>query len=177
MNAKQYVFAVILMVFAGFSGGMLGARFFASQPAMAGEEAIKAVEARKFNLIDENGVVRATLGWNEFNGPSLRMFNIKGEERMALGIAENVPKVDYIGEFYVLDENGKPRLALAYWDDMPRLDILDSDGTLRASVGAGQRKNQDTGEFDKYPESAIHLFDKTSRVIWTVPESSMRLLE
>src|SRR5688572_1121590 len=64
------------------------------------------VRARRFELVDDNGAVRAVLGTQVGNGaPGFLVSDAAGRPRLALHVTpEDAPAID------VLDEKGTPRL-------------------------------------------------------------------
>ena len=75
-----------------------------------GEAAAEVIRAKRFELVDSEGNVRATLQLDEAGAPGLALFDEEGRARAAL----------------VLGGEG-----------IPRLNLLGKTGVVRASLGFG----------------------------------------
>ncbi len=93
-----------------------------------------------FSISDEKSG-RATLSLYESGGPTLRLSDKKGKERVYLSLDE----------------------------DKPTLRLYDKKGKLRAALGMAGIEMTRTGTIVQRPESSLVLFDKKGKVIWSAP--------
>ena len=93
-----------------------------------------------FSISDEKSG-RATLSLYESGGPTLRLSDKKGKERVYLSLDE----------------------------DKPTLRLYDKKGKLRATLGRAGIETTRTGTIVERPESSLVLFDKAGKVIWSAP--------
>ena len=91
----------------------------------------RIVEAQKFVLKDEEGTVRAEIGFRH-GGPSFNMFNLDGSVGATLNLQESGRGLAILGP------NGKEQIAMGKTSGQPNyyLTIKSSDGTQLYSVPA-----------------------------------------
>jgi len=95
----------LALVVAGLATSLAVAVGMAAPGAVSEE-----VKAHQFNLVDENGKTRASLGMFK-GGPSLTLFDENGNRRAALAVDPlAVDKGN--SSFSLFDEKGKPRVEL-----------------------------------------------------------------
>jgi hypothetical protein len=145
------------------------------------------VNARQFNLLDENGKVRARLGMSG-NGPTLDFNDENGKLRVYLRVSEDGPVLLFGDEsskpcaylrvtkegprLALFDANGKPRAFFRVSKDGPVLELGDDKG-LRASLGAAQIPAP-SGVVTTYPESSLILVGPDGKVLWQAPLPQVR---
>ena len=122
MQWPKTLMMVAVVAAAAFAGGAF------SQWAMARAEACKKVEeapgvieAKAFNVVDDNGNVMAVLGADE-EGTGLAILDVDGTARAVFGIDEDGSGLVF------LDADGTPRVAMGLGKEGPGLIFLDADG-------------------------------------------------
>ena len=106
------------------------------------------VNAKQFNLLDDNGKTRAVLKVKD--GPGLALYDANGKPRVILAVDEDGPKLNLFDEnektraalgvgkdwvqLKLYDENGKFRIALSVNKEGPGLDLIHENGKCRASL-------------------------------------------
>jgi len=121
----------------------------------------KVIEASAFNLIDENGKIRARLCMLK-EGPVLRLYDEYENPRAAMGVAKEGPVLS------LADEKGEVRAGLNASKRGPALGLYDENGKIRAILGRNKVTTPD-GKVISYPESSLLMFDPNERVIWVAP--------
>ena len=121
----------------------------------------QVIAASAFNLVDENGKIRAALGMrNEV--PGVRLFDENGRTRASLAADNNGASLALI------DENNNPRACLVVFKDGPGLMLFDVDKKLRAILGR-TRIAKPNGEAISFPESSVLLFGADGTMLWGAP--------
>lgn len=152
MNRKQYALLIILAVLAGLVGGAVSSWIFMDEPVFAQktQQHQKVITAEELRLVDEQGTVRARFGlWKPDGRPIL----------------------------YLTDENGKPRLLLNVWHNIPTLTLQDQNGKQRARLYLSSDGNPriDLNSEDSLAGASLYVFsnqpnlilkDKKGKVIW-----------
>jgi hypothetical protein len=148
----------------------------------------KVVRAQKFEVVDAQGRVRATLGLLPDGSPSLELTDEQGKTRAQLSLysdgspylglqdAKLMPHamlgVRSDGSPYLglqdaklktraelsLDSGGRPSLALS-----------DEQGKTRAAMGTTSPETTHTGATEQNVEFSLVLFDKQGKVLWQAP--------
>ncbi|MBC5825964.1 MAG: hypothetical protein GIW99_03930 [Candidatus Eremiobacteraeota bacterium] len=83
------------------------------------------VRARRFELEDDSGKVRAILGCAQDGAPSFRLLDERNEPRVVLSIEEGKPRMR------LLDSKGAVRICIILRDDSPGIEFVDGSGTRR----------------------------------------------
>ncbi len=195
---KQYWLLLLLAILAGFFGGAVASWLFAGQPVFAEKKTkpAKVIEAEEFRLIDETGKIRGKLRMS-YRKPILELLD--GEGKQTAWIADySVGVVTKTGDAIVISSHDVPtlqvwdeklegpriELGLGFIDKEPhlaisgknnestrlrpaRLDLDDKNGSV--TLGATSLKNSRTGIVEKRPACSLILFNKDSKVIWSVP--------
>jgi hypothetical protein len=129
---------------------------FAAMVCMGQVGVPEVVGARRFQMVDEQGRVRADigmvddnpvlyaydeegearlgLGLSMFGDPRLGLFNEKGDPCAVLSLGTSGPSLNF------MDGNGKPNAALEVWDGDSRLDLCDAEGKPRVSLDTSEDK-------------------------------------
>ena len=111
---------------------LVGGRLFEPVPVAAQfEQAPEVVKARSFQLVDRQGKVRAELGLDRDEKPSLILRDAAGKDRVGL-----VVEPDGSPALILSDAAEKVRASL--WlesDGNPRLALQDAAGKVRAGLG------------------------------------------
>jgi hypothetical protein len=125
----------------------------------------KVVRAQKFEVVDAQGRVRATLGLLPDGSPSLELTDEQGKTRAQLSLySDGSP---YLGlqdaklktrAELSLDSGGRPSLALS-----------DEQGKTRATMGTTSPETTHTGATEQNAEFSLVLFDKQGKVLWQAP--------
>jgi hypothetical protein len=116
---------VVAAVMGGLVGGAVASRLapgtvVCAQPPSAPE---KVIRAEQFEVLDKDGKVRATLTAQDDKGPTLRLFDTDGEDRVVLSLN---PTAEALLAFR--DKGQKARLSLTLLKEGPRVDLWDPDG-------------------------------------------------
>jgi len=125
MSSRQFKLLLVLVVVSGLAGGALGRWLLPGRAAFAGEEALQVVTAREFRLVDEEGKLRARLGWGNEGVPGLSFYDAAGEERVVLVAGEDHAALGFN------DATGKPRASLAGGEFGFGLSLNDATGRPR----------------------------------------------
>ncbi len=148
MAKKHYGTILGLTILAGLAGGVIVRQLFASTSAFAQKLCPQAavIQAKRFELLDENGQRRAVLGFADDRAPALALFDKEGHLRAELGLRpDGGPKV--------LFWDGKtkvPRVGLALLPTgSPSLELADQAGNLRIVFGLGTNGEPVLGLFDQ----------------------------
>jgi hypothetical protein len=95
----------------------------------------EVVRAKRLEIVDDEGKVRAVLGTDEQGVVSLSIFDASGRLRASLNAEENPEKASGLGVF---DTNGKLRAAVGMGNDPgngPFFSLYDTDGIPRVLLG------------------------------------------
>lgn len=130
----------------------------------------KVLRAQKFELVDAEGVVRASLSM-DYVGPSLQLVDASGQRCVEL--------------FVIDDPTGQhtSTMGLTFWgwgkrapmglrssrENGTSVWLRDGEGNLRASLGTTDLETTRTGATQKTAESSLVLFDKEGKVMWQAP--------
>lgn len=125
MSSEQFKLLVVMIVVSGLVGGLLGSWLLPGRAAFAGEEALQVVTAREFRVLDEEGKLRARLGWGNEGVPGLSFYDAAGEERVVLVAGEDHAALGFN------DAAGKPRASLAGGEFGFGLSLYDAAGRPR----------------------------------------------
>ncbi|MBC5823262.1 MAG: hypothetical protein GIW99_04755 [Candidatus Eremiobacteraeota bacterium] len=83
------------------------------------------VRARRFELEDESGRVRATLACSDDGAPSCELLDATGKPRVQVSVADGKPGLR------LLDSSGLARMSIILHEDTPSIEYTDADGTAR----------------------------------------------
>jgi hypothetical protein len=83
MSGKQFLILVLVAAISAFTGGALSVRWFQNSAPQ------KAVVAREFHIVDDNGVKRASFVINLAEEPSLILRDKHGLRSAMLSFSEN----------------------------------------------------------------------------------------
>ena len=126
MDMKHPGLMLVAAMVGGLVGGAvtsrlaLGTAAVCAQPTSAPE---KVIRAEQFEVLDAGGKVRATLTSQGDEGPTLRLLDTDGEDRVVLSLH---PTGEAVLAFR--DKGQKARLSLALLKEGPRVDLWDPDG-------------------------------------------------
>jgi len=162
---------------------LIGGRLWQPQVPAVAEE----VRARRFEVVDDAGKLRALLAVRPDGGPGLVLYDAAETNRAILFEREN-------GEAYLglcdaagttraslsvtkdsqpgldlYDAAGKVRARLTLAGGSPVLALADAAGNERATLGSTILEVVKTGEERRRAESSLVLFDKDGKVMWKVP--------
>jgi hypothetical protein len=92
------------------------------------------VQAKRFQLLDEKGKVRAQLVMSSLKQPALILYDEKGRERATV-------RLDKGGEahFFCTDEGSVGRAVIRWTKDGPRFLCCDATGKVLSELGAGPK--------------------------------------
>ena len=168
MTGRQFRILVVLTVASGFLGGAASNLLLRGAPAMPQATVAKVqdkVVAKAFELVDEAGKTRATLGRLPNGSSGLLLYDAAGEMRADLSLF-----FDGSPGLWLYDAAGEGRAALhLVTDGSPALDICDATRRVRATVGCTLPKSTRSGAEPKNPESTLTLFNPDGDVIWQAP--------
>jgi hypothetical protein len=102
----------------------------------------EVVQAKRLEIVDDEGQVRAVLGTREKGIGGLTVFDASGRKRASLEAGEISEESSGLS---VYDTNGKPRAVVTMHNDSDKgsaLILLDAEGKQRAGVlGHGRPRN------------------------------------
>ena len=153
MDKKQYAVVLTLAVVAGLLGGVVSSFLFVGTPVFAQKtDVAEVIRAERFEVVDENGMLRALLSLGTDGEPGLRLYDKNGQHRAALSLLNNgEPRLG------LYDKDGS-RAVLGVVDGEPRLWFFDQNGKYRAALVL----NADE-------EPRLSFIDKNGNVIWRAP--------
>jgi hypothetical protein len=90
MKRKEIIVWVLVAFLAGLAGGTLSSKLFSVQPVLATTSpgVSNVVAAKTFQLMDEDGNVRALLGHRSMEGVGLWLYDRSGKALAALEVVE-----------------------------------------------------------------------------------------
>ena len=115
-----------------------------------------------FELKDLSGKGGARLSVNP-KASGLLLHDVNAKVRAALVVTPDGPLLE------LNDTNEKGRAGIAVSSNGPGVILRDANGKNRAVLGVTSLKVTRTGETRKRPASSLVLFDKTGKVIWSIP--------
>jgi hypothetical protein len=91
MKKQHMVMLVLAALLAGLGGGIVSSQFLNVQPALAetSPRISAIVTAKAFQLVDDNGNVRALLGLRSMEGAGLWLYDTDGKALAALEVVED----------------------------------------------------------------------------------------
>ena len=142
---------------------VIAAAALAGGPSLvAAAKAPEVVQAKSFQVVDDNGRVGASLG-NAGDNTFLIFYDNSGKPRASLG---NAGDTTYLA-FY--DKTGKiTRVALSSTGDNASLRLNDKDGKMRAVLGNADLKLT-TGSTEHREASSLVLLNEQGNVLWKAP--------
>jgi hypothetical protein len=142
---------------------VIAAAALAGRPSLVGaEKAPGVVQAKSFELVDDNGRVGASLG-SAGDVTSLAFYDKKGKPRASLG---NSGDATFLA-FY--DKTGKTtRVALSTTGDNASLRLNDEAGKMRAVLGNWALKLAN-GPTEHREASSLVLLNEQGNVLWKAP--------
>jgi hypothetical protein len=125
MDTKQQGLLVAAALVSGLVGGVMGNRLALGTAACAQPPAAleKVIRAEQFEVLGPDGKVRAILTGKDEEGPTLRLLDTEGEDRVVLSLR---PTEEAVLAFR--DKGQKARLSLTLLKEGPRVDLWDPDG-------------------------------------------------
>jgi hypothetical protein len=172
MDKKQYGVMLMLAILAGFLGGAVASRLFATQPVFAEKKSRpeKVIEAQEFIVRDKSGTTRARLYVEESSKNSfpdsvgLTLYNNHGKSGVELFLTGDSPALGFFNPV-----NGVSHAAIIVAEGVPALILRDESGKDRTVLGFTQLVDTKTGTVEKRSASSMVLFDKGGEVICSVP--------
>jgi hypothetical protein len=144
--------------------GLIAAAGSAGPSLVGAAKAPGTVRAAAFEVVDDNGAVRALLApATGGDGAALALFDKAGKSRIELGV---------VGDHAVLhlsDKAGKTRAALAVIGDDATVALYDEGGELRAALGNDDLNSVATGSSEHRSASSLVLLNERGRVLWEAP--------
>ena len=150
---KPYGLTLVLVMLAGFAGGMASNLLFQPQTVFDGKkgQTPKVITAQEFRLVNQEGKIRARLRViPRIGGSSLILMDQKGRQRTEISL-------NAIGEPRLVfkDQEGGEIAELSYLAGKTNLRLEGKNGT-RISVMGG-------------PRPGVVIFNKNSELIWSAP--------
>ena len=178
---------VVLMLAAGFAGGMVARWFPMAGHVPRAERGV--VKAREFRVIDDAGRIRGSLGLSPYSkSPALTLDGAQGEWRIALRLSPPSFSGLYIYKnknagpnlgvavacnaayMMIRDDNQTQRVGLSLDSDIPPSIVLsDKKGRARAILGCGILTGLKTGNITQRSESSLLLMDSGGKVLHRAP--------
>ena len=164
MNRKHQGTTVILALIAGLAGGMISSAFLSGEAVFADKQPghQTAVRAELFELVDEEGNLRGSLG--ERDGSVVLRLVGKRSSFLNAFLGRRAATVEFgtyaKGKIDMrVDGNG---LQVRLFDQLepPR---------IRAVLGNVNLQHEDTGELEARAPSSLVLFDEGGKVVWKGP--------
>jgi len=113
--------AYLGLVVAAFAGGYVAQRVSCPSAGAALPGAAQIISAQAFQVVDENGRLRAVLSVTK-DGPGVRLWDENGKVRAMLFVDKNGSGLGLV------DENRTARAALYVGKDGPALSLSDANG-------------------------------------------------
>jgi len=148
MGGKRFFILVLLVIFSGFTGGVLSGRFYAND-VQATSNRQKEVIAEAFHLVDKNGHHRGSFGFSEDGHPILMFRSMSGESPAYFGLTPTGPIIAFHDnknrmrmtisldpegnpDIFFLDENKKPKMGIAInRNGEPGITLHDNENVAR----------------------------------------------
>jgi hypothetical protein len=171
---------LIAALMAGAVGGAASARMWpAPAPAFADQQMLTSISAKQFEVMDDQGNLRAKLNVSGEGMTHLGLYDQQGVERAALVVtkegtsmlslsgddgkprlAANVATHDGPAAFTLLNPDSTPAAALRMDKDMRALELADGKGSARVRL---QTVLGASGE------SALTIYDKNGKPLKKIP--------
>ncbi len=154
-------------------------------PSLVGaSKAPQVIQAKRFEVVDDNGTVRASLNTDN-DGEGLALYDKAGRLRAGLGeIADNVSlaladragktRVELVSfedqaDLRLNDRTENERVFLATRGDNASLILHDEAGKMRAALGNFDLEITATGSTEHRAASSLVLLNEQGRVLWEAP--------
>lgn len=114
---------------------LVGGHVWRPQPARAQDGPVvpEVMQAKRFEMVDDAGKVRAVLGMGEQGDEGLALMNARGVIRAALLLQEDSPRLS------LADTTGRVRTSLLVQaDNTPALGMTDAQGKRRVELAVGK---------------------------------------
>jgi hypothetical protein len=169
---------VIAALIAGALGGAASARMWpaAAAAAAADQQLLTSISAKQFEVMDEQGNVRAKLNVSGEGMSHLGLYDQQGVERAALVVTRDGATMVALS-----GDDGKPRLALnvATRDGPAAFALLNPDGSSAAELAMDKDKRSLTLAGAKGDarvrlqtaggESALTIYDQSGKALKKIP--------
>ncbi len=143
--------------------GLIAAAGMVGPSLVGATKAPGTVQAKSFEVVDDNGVVRAFLGTTG-DLSVLRLYDTAGKPRAFLGTTG-----DGAGLLTLYDKAGIDRAALGTVGDLSGLTLYDKAGKERAVLGNTDLKIPATGSTEHRAPSSLVLLNEHGNVLWEAP--------
>ncbi len=197
MNRKQFLLTLLVAVISGFLGGALSVWFLMPPSVLAQDEPPKVIEAQEFRVVDDNGVVRGSIGLNQ-SGVTLNFRDVtrtKSAEVLVTEIGVGIVLSDESQESAIRMMTGEssgygsisitaaestliatpniltvshPAGSILVDAEKPMIRVADSRHAPRAILGVTSL-TPPTGSTEIRAPSSLVLFDEEGNVVWSAP--------
>ena len=197
MNRKQFLLTLLVAVISAFLGGALSVWFLMPPSVLAQDELPKVIEAQEFRVVDDNGVVRGSIGLNQ-SGVTLNFRDVtrtKSAEILVTEIGVEIVLSDESQESAIRMMTGgssgygsisitaaestliatpniltvsHPAGSILVDAEKPMIRVADSRHAPRAILGVTSL-TPPTGSTEIRSPSSLVLFDEEGKVVWSVP--------
>ncbi len=197
MNSKQFLLTVSVAVISGVLGGALSVFFMMPQSVLAQDEPPKVIEAQEFRVVDDNGVVRGSIGLNQ-SGVTLNFRDVtrtKSAEVLVTEIGVGIVLSDESQESAIRMMTGEssgygsisitaaestliatpniltvshPAGSILVDAEKPMIRVADRRHAPRAILGVTSL-TPPTGSTEIRTPSSLVLFDEEVNVVWSAP--------
>jgi len=197
MNRKQLLLTLSVAIVSGLLGGALGVWFLMPQTVLAQDEPQKVIEAQEFRVVDEDGVVRGSIGLNQ-SGVTLNFRDVtrtKSAEVLVTEIGVGIVLSDESQESAIRMMTGEssgygsisitaaestliatpniltvshPAGSILVDAEKPMIRVADSRHAPRAILGVTSL-TPPTGSTEIRTPSSLVLFDEDGNVVWSAP--------
>jgi len=167
MPRGQLAFLVAAVLLAGCLGGAAAMWWQGRAEAANANPPLKSIAIKEINLVDDEGRVRAQLGFRQVEGalcPGLFLYDQEGKEKIGLTLLGK----DCRPALALSDAGGETRLWLGLdAKGAPQAVLYDAGQQLRAALGAVTIKGAMGPE--KRSASSLIMTDEKGKLIWQAP--------
>ncbi len=197
MNRKQFLLTLSATVISAFLGGAVSVWLLMPQSVLAQDEPPKVIEAQEFRVVDDNGVVRGSIGLNQ-SGVTLNFRDVtrtKSAEILVTEIGVGIVLSDESQESAIRMMTGEssgygsisitaaestliatpniltvshPAGSILVDAEKPMIRVADSRHAPRAILGVTSL-TVPTGSTEIRAPSSLVLFDEDGDVVWSAP--------
>ena len=197
MNRKQFLLTLSVAIISAFLGGTFGVWFLMPPSVLAQDELPKVIEAQEFRVVDDNGVVRGSIGLNQ-SGVTLNFRDVtrtKSAEVLVTEIGVGIVLSDESQESAIRMMTGgssgygsisitaaestliatpniltvsHPAGSILVDAEKPMIRVADSRHAPRAILGVTSL-TPPTGSTEIRAPSSLVLFDEEGDVVWSAP--------
>jgi len=197
MSKNQFVLTLLVATFSAFLGGTFGVWLLMPPSVMAQDEVQKVIEAQEFRVVDEDGVVRGSIGLNQ-SGVTLNFRDVTGTKsaevlvtEIGVGIVLSDESQESAIRMMTGESSGYSSISITAAEstliatpniltvshpagsilvdaEKPMIRVADSRHAPRAILGVTSL-TPPTGSTEIRAPSSLVLFDEEGNVVWSAP--------